>query len=149
MTNPAIIQLQSDQVDAFRSLITIFHDVFAHTTAVPDDAYLRDLLANPDFMVFVVSDGHQVLGGLTVFVLHGYYGLKPLAYIYDVGITPTAQGKGYGSMLMQAVCEHCKANGFESAYVEAEADDNEAIAFYRKTAPGSEMPALHFNYPLD
>lgn len=141
-----IKRLQQKETADFKNLISIFKEVFDNGNEIPNDQHLGQLLANPDFMVFVVKIHERVIGGLTIYVLHRYYGVKPIAYIYDVGIAPDFQGKGYGSALIAGVCAFCKATGFDDAYVEAESDDIDAVNFYRKTNFNNEMQAIHFTY---
>lgn len=141
-----IIKLNAGNVTAFKSLIEIFNVVFENDEPVASDVRLEKLLANPDFIVFVVMSEGRVIGGLTIYVLHRYYGTKPVAYIYDVGIRPDFQARGLGKALISEVCNFCKANGFVDAYVEAEGDDLDAVSFYRKTNFSSEMNAIHFTY---
>lgn len=143
-----IKKLNSDSLTNFKSLIEIFKDVFENDDPIANDEQLGKLLSNPDFFVFVVLSNNQVVGGLTIYVLHRYYGTKPIAYIYDVGISPDFQGQGLGKTLMVEVCNFCKQNNFEDAYVEAESDDIDAVSFYRKTKFSSEMNAIHFTYDL-
>lgn len=143
-----IRKLDQTNTRDFCNLIEIFKTVFENDAQIPGDEYLGKLLRNPDFMVFVVKLNGQVVGGLTVYVLHGYYSQKPTAYIYDVGIAPNYQGQGLGKKLIAAVCTFCKANDFESAYVETETDDTDAVHFYRKTDYASEISATHFTYIL-
>lgn len=113
-----------------------------------DDEQLKKLLFNPDFWVFVITINDQVVGGLTIYVLHRYYNTRPIAYIYDVGVSPHFQGKGLGKVLIAEVCNFCRHNHFEEAYVEAESDDIDAVSFYRKTKFSSELNAIHFTYSL-
>jgi aminoglycoside 3-N-acetyltransferase I len=47
---------------------------------------------------------------------------------------------------MAEVCKFCAQQGFEDAYVEAEADDIDAVGFYRKTKFSTELNATHFTY---
>lgn len=141
-----IKKLDKNEISDFRSLIEIFKDVFENEEQVSDDSHLESLLSNPDFMVFVVKLNGKVVGGLTIYVLHRYYGVKPMAYIYDVGITPKHQGKGLGKSLIAEVCQFCKQHNFEDAYVEAESDDIDAVDFYRKTNFSHEINAIHFTY---
>ena len=143
-----IKKLESNDAEDFRKLVEIFTIVFEHTIEIPSVKYLASLLANPDFMAFVVILDGKIVGGLTVYVLHQYYNVKPLAYIYDVGITPEYQGRGLGKLLIAECCRFCKQHGFDDAYVEAEEEDVEAVAFYRKTAFSNEMLARHFTYYL-
>lgn len=144
-----IKKLEVNEVEDFRSLVEIFYDVFENDAEIPYNEHLLKVLSNPDFIAFVVKVEGKVIGGLSIRVLHQYYSIKPLAYIYDVGIAKAYQGKGYGKALMEEVCRYCKENGFEEAYVEAEADDTDAVNFYRKTNYSSEMNAIHFNYSFD
>ena len=141
-----IKKLEPLDVADFRDLIEIFKDVFENDKDVPTSEYLGGLLSNPDFIVFVVKLDGKVVGGLTIYVLHGYYSEQPTAYLYDVGISPKHQGKGLGKALMAEVCRYCQQNNFEEAYVEAESDDIDAVGFYRKTKYSREMNATHFSY---
>jgi aminoglycoside 3-N-acetyltransferase I len=143
-----IKKLNSNSLTNFKSLVKIFKEVFENDEPIADDEQLGKLLSNPDFFVFVVKSNNKVVGGLTIYVLHRYYGAKPIAYIYDVGVSPDFQGQGLGKALIAEVCNFCKQNDFEDAYVEAESDDIDAVEFYRKTNFSSEMNALHFTYDL-
>lgn len=141
-----IHKLRPDDLTDFKKLIAIFNLVFEQDQVSVPDHHLIRLLEKPDFMAFVIKSGDQVVGGLTIYVLHRYHGTRPLAYIYDVGIRPADQGKGLGKWLIAEVCRFCRENGFEEAYVEAEHEDVDAVHFYRKTAYSSEMHAIHFTY---
>lgn len=142
-----IKKLGSADIDDFLSLIHIYKIVFENTSAVLGRDHIQKLLNNPDFIVFVVKLDKEVIGGLTFHVLHSYFS-APQAYIYDVGIKPDFQNKGYGKALMAEVCNYCERNGFAEAYVEAESDDIGAVEFYRRTNYTSEMKAIHFTYKL-
>jgi ribosomal protein S18 acetylase RimI-like enzyme len=76
-------------------------------------------LSNSNFFTIVAKDNNEVIGRLTVFILHIYYNESLSAYIYDVGVKPGYQGKGIGKSLMAFLCDYCKRNGFLNAYVEA------------------------------
>jgi aminoglycoside 3-N-acetyltransferase I len=144
-----IKKLDENEISDFRNLIEIFKEVFENDEPIPDNKHLGRLLSNPDFMVFVVKLNDTVVGGLTVYTLHRYLGIKPIAYMYDVGISPNYQGQGLGKALIAAVCKFCEQNNFEEAYVEAESDDMDAVNFYRKTKFSSEMNAIHFTYSFE
>ncbi len=129
-----ISQLQEQEIADFQSLIQIFKEVFEHKDQLPGNEHLQKLLTDPDFIVFVVRSEGKVVGGLTIYVLHQYYSVKPLAYTYDVGIAPEFQRQGLGKKLISAVADFCSENGFEQAFVEAESDDFEAISFIEQHA---------------
>jgi aminoglycoside 3-N-acetyltransferase I len=144
-----IKKLNNDEVADFRKLVEIFKNVFENEEQITDNGQLTKLLTDPGFMVFVVRKNNKIAGGLTIYILHRYFGTKPVAYIYDVGVTPEFQGQGLGKALIAEVCKYCEDNGFEDAYVEAESDDLDAVSFYRKTKFSSEMNAVHFTYTFD
>jgi len=144
-----IHRLKHGDVANFKDLIKIFKDVFENEEPTLEDIRLSELLCKPDFMVFVVKQNDKVVGGLTIYILHRYFGTKPVAYIYDVGVSPDFQGKGLGKSLISEVCKYCKENGFEDAYVEAESDDSDAVNFYKKTKFSSEINSIHFTYTFD
>lgn len=144
-----IQRLNHGDVADFRDLVKIFKDVFENEEQISENNQLDKLLSNPDFMVFVIKQNDKIVGGLTICILHRYFGTKPVAYIYDVGISPDFQGKGLGKSLIAEVCKYCKDNGFEDAYVEAESDDIDAINFYKKTKFSCEMNAIQFTYTFE
>jgi aminoglycoside 3-N-acetyltransferase I len=144
-----IKKLNHNEVSDFRNLVEIFKEVFENEAQISDNEQLSKLLSAPNFMVFVVRIDNKIVGGLTIYTLHRYYGTKPIAYIYDVSIASDFQGQGLGKALISEVCKYCKDNGFEDAYVEAESDDINAVNFYRKTKFNSEMNAIHFTYTFD
>lgn len=139
-------KLSQGEISDFRNLVEIFKDVFENEEPISDKNQLGKLLSDPGFIVFVVRQNNKIVGGMTIYVLHRYYGTKPVAYIYDVGISPEFQGQGFGKALISEVCKYCKENGFEAAYIEAESDDIDAVNFYRKTKFSSEINAIHFTY---
>ncbi len=141
-----IKKLEKGDVLAFTQLIKIFKEVFENDEAIAPAEQSEKLLSDSNFLVFVVSQNEEVIGGLTIYILHRYHHAKPIAYIYDVGIDPNFQGKGYGKALIASVCDYCRKNSFDSAYVEAESDDLDAVEFHRRTKCSSEMNATHFTY---
>ncbi len=143
-----IKKLNSDSLKEFKALIEIFKIVFENEEPIANDKQLVKLLSNPDFFVFIVMSNSQVVGGVTIYILHRYFGTQPIAYIYDIGIAPDFQGQGLGKALITEVCNFCKQNDFRDAYVEAESDDIDAVSFYRKTKYNSELNAIHFTYDL-
>lgn len=144
-----IRKLEPHEFTLFRELLEIFRVVFEIQEDLPDNYHLAKLLSDPGFLVFVVRVDDRVVGGLTIFVLRNYFKVRPVAYIYDVGISPRYQRNGLGKALIDEVCTFCRLNGFEEAYVEAEGDDLDAVSFYRKTRFSKEMRAVHFTYSVN
>ena len=141
-----IKKLEKSEITHFRQLIEIFADVFESDAPLPNDQHLSRVLSDSDFGAFVIEIDGNVVGGLTLYVLQSYYHVKPMAYLYDVGIARDFQRQGLGQLLIAEVCNYCRENGFENAFVQAESNDWEAVHFYRKTAFHDEMNAVHFTY---
>lgn len=141
--------LSSKDLNDFKALICVFELVFEFEDfKIPSDNHLQKVLEKSDFFVLVALIDNKVVGGLTVYVLNQYYSIKPLAYIYDVGILNNYQRKGIGKKLMSYLTNYCKENGFEEAYVEAELEDLDAINFYKSTPFSNTIQATHFSYLL-
>ncbi len=143
-----IKKLNNNDISDFRELLEVFRDVFELEEALPNNHNLGKVLSNPDFLVFVVKNSQKVIGGLTIYKLANYYSVKPLAYIYDVGVAREFQGQGLGKLLISEVCKYCKENGFEEVFVETESDDIDAVSFYKRTKYTSEMDVQQFTYTL-
>jgi aminoglycoside 3-N-acetyltransferase I len=147
--NITISFLSSEASQDFAQLIKIFEVVFEMPLfELPSQAHLQQLLTKKDFWVLVAKHDDKVVGGLTVYVLHRYYSTKPIAYIYDVGVSEAYQRQGIGKKLIAYVNQYCKTNSFEEVYVEAETADSDAVQFYRATPVSHELQATHFTYQL-
>jgi aminoglycoside 3-N-acetyltransferase I len=144
-----IIRLKVQQIDLFKELLLVFQRVFQmKDIAYPEDSELQTLLSSPDFMVFVALEGKQVVGGLTVQVMHQYYYKEPIGHIYDLAVLNEFQRQGIASRLIKATCNHCKQMGFREVYVQADKIDDHALEFYRSTNPADEEDVSHFTYKL-
>jgi aminoglycoside 3-N-acetyltransferase I len=137
-------QLSSNDLGAFTDLINVFGDVFEmEGFDIPDQQYLQRILEGGHLKVFVAKDDDTVVGGLTLYILEQYYSERPLAYIYDLGISTVYQRRGIGRMLIRAVKEYCTTAGFEELFVQADKDDAHALDFYRATR-SNEKQVVHF-----
>lgn len=149
MKGIAIKKLKTDDFDQFIELIHLFEKVFERENfTIPQGAHLSKLLQKKDFLVFVATQDGKVMGGLTAYILDQYYSEKPLAYIYDLAVDTALQRKGIGKMLINAINEYCRHQGFAEVFVQAETEDEHAVAFYRATKPGRESDAIDFTYTL-
>lgn len=149
MENAIVKKLQADDVSDFKNLITLFEDVFDMMSFnMPEDNYLKSLLANQDFHVFIALQNEIILGGLTAYTLNQYYSTKPLAFIYDLAVSRMHQRKGLGRKLIKSVIDYFREEGYEEVFVQADKADGYAIDFYRQTQPSEEEDVSHFYYTL-
>lgn len=133
----------------FKELLGIFAEVFEmENFNIPSDVYLEHLVKKDDLIVIIAKHEESVVGGLTIYRLMNYYSEKPLAYIYDVAVSPSYQRQGVGKQLMAYTKSFCLENGFEEAYVQADIIDQHALEFYRKCNPSSESEVIQFSFNL-
>jgi aminoglycoside 3-N-acetyltransferase I len=141
--------LNNNKLNELTELIAVFRNVFEMETALPDNAYLQNLLHQDNFFAVTAKCDDKIIGGLTVYVLHQYYSVKPLAYIYDLAVLAEHQRKGIGKKLITFVNEYCEQQGFEEVFVQANLEDEYALDFYRSTKPTNEEQVIHFYYKLN
>lgn len=140
------IKLIDANIEEFKNLLDVFRDVFEWSDHDhPDEEYLLRLLKDANLLVVVAKAGNEVVGGLTAYVLPGYEVARPSIYIHDLGVKKSFQGQGVGKSLIGHLMEHARNNDFHEIFVDAEQDDNEdVIAFYRKTPFDSETKVLQY-----
>ncbi|MBC7889057.1 MAG: GNAT family N-acetyltransferase [Ferruginibacter sp.] len=142
--------LSKGDTKAFVDLLHIFKDAFEmNDRAIPGEEYLNTLLSKKDFLVFAALQNNTVVAGLTIYVQLQYFSTQPVAFIYDIAVEKSYQGNGTGSRLLETVLEFCRANGFDEAFVEADATDIDAVSFYRKTKYTSVVNTLQFTYSIN
>ena len=144
------IKLIDADIEEFKNLLDVFRDVFDwgdHDH--PDEEYLLRLLKDDNLLVVVAKAENEVVGGLTAYVLPGYEVAGPSVYVHDLGVKKSFQGQGVGKSLIGHLMDHARNNNFHEICVDAEQDDNEnVIAFYRKTPFDSETKVLQYAVKL-
>jgi aminoglycoside 3-N-acetyltransferase I len=141
-------RLSKTDTAAFREMVLLFKDVFEmKSTAKLSDAYIKKLLAKPEFIALAVFDGTKIVGALTAYEMPQYYGEYAEVYIYDMAVHTSHQRKGIGKKLIASLKGYCRANGIKTMFVEAHADDKHAVKFYLSTKGKAER-VVHFNYNI-
>lgn len=140
--------LEKQDTDIFKKLISLFHKVFeVEKTTGTEDAYLINLLENPDFIIICIILENEVVGGLTAYVLKRYYAAYSEVYIYDIAVEPTFQRTGLGKKLIAFLALYCTQKGIACMFVQANEEDKHAIDFYHGTG-GKAEKVIYFNYPM-
>ncbi|MCW7461230.1 GNAT family N-acetyltransferase [Leptospira limi] len=149
MLDIKIKKLSSNELDEFVALIRVFEEVFEMKQfQMPNESYLQSLLSRDDFFVFVTLLDGKVIAGLTAYLLRQYYSERPLVYIFDLAVQSKWQRNGIGKSLIKKINEHCKKEGMEEVFVQADLADEYALDFYRSTG-GLPEEVIHFTYPLN
>ena len=146
MDNIIYVSLKKENVTQLSELIRLFERAFeiSDHENVPTE-HLAGLLSKPDFLVLVALDGDNVSGGLTGHVLPQYYTQAPQFYLYDIAVDEPYRRRGIASGLLQALTSLCQERGYECFYVQADADDDDAVAFYRSTS-AKEQAVFHYTF---
>lgn len=143
-----IKQLSEGDLGQFTEMLELFGEVFElKYYQIPDKSYLENLLASPNFAVFVALSDNQVTGGLTGHIIPSYYFESSEFYIYDLAVKTACQRQGIGKKLMAAVAAFCHEKNYSEYFVQADEPDKHALEFYRSTG-GRPEKVVHFYYPV-
>ena len=146
--NIEIKKLAKNEVKLFRELIELFIVVFEEEgKEIASDEHLNKLLLNPYFNVFIAQIEDRIVGGLTTYEMPRYYSEKSELYLYDMAVDTKLHNKGIGKKLISELRNYAKENNIETIFVEAHAEDEQAVKFYQSTFSEQEE-VKHFNLYL-
>ena len=139
--------LAPDDVGLMRRMLDMFGaafgDVTTYTVNQPDDAYLATLLSKPDFVaVAAISEG-RVVGGLAAYVLVKFEQARSETYIYDLAVDELFRRQGVATALIREVQRVSRDKGAHVVFVQADYEDEPAVALYTKL--GTREEVLHFD----
>lgn len=144
-----IQKLAPQNVGELFELLSVFDKVFEPgKVSYTKHGHVGKLVNDPHFIAMVAKQNGKVIAGLTAHVLNNYGLLKPSVYLYDLAVLPAHQRQGIGKRLVATLMEYCITKGYKEIFVQAEADDVDAINFYRSTPISGEMNATQFYYTL-
>lgn len=139
--------LTADDVPLMHGLLRVFADAFdEHDTylgAVPDEAYLRRLLARPHFIAIVALRNGEVVGGLAAYELEKFEQARSEVYIYDLAVAEPHRRQGIARRLITTLQQVAAQRGVWVIYVQADYGDEPAIALY--TSLGEREDVMHFD----
>lgn len=140
-------RLSFDDAPVHRRVLSLYADAFAddesYLAAQPDDAYLHDLLARPDFIELAAFDGEAVVGALSGYILPKFEQARSEIYIYDLAVAETHRRRGIAQALVDALKPIAREAGAWVIYVQADYGDEPAIALYTKL--GAREDVMHFD----
>lgn len=132
-----------ENVEEIKELIAVFSLAFESSYDTSDE-YLLSMLENSSCIILGAVVEGRIVGGLVAFEMTPIHGTKEL-YIYDIAVHPEFQKQGLGKKLMAAIKEEARIRGVGTIFVEAESEDEGAVAFYRALG-GEEVVVNHFNF---
>ncbi len=116
----------------FYDLVLLFNEEFETTNEVNKEN-IRQLLNNSNFVCFVSYIDKKIVGGLTAYELEMYDQKGSSMYIYDLAVSKEYQRNGIGSRLVNEIMDYCRSKGIKDMFVQADAVDEHAIQFYKKS----------------
>jgi aminoglycoside 3-N-acetyltransferase I len=141
-------QLTTSDIHLLKDLLRVFgeafEDVETYQGAVPEDDYLRSLLAMRHFIVIVARSGGEVIGGLAAYELQKFERDRREIYIYDLAVTKEQRRKGIATGLIAELKLVAAKRGAYVIYVQADKDDGPAIALYERL--GRREDVYHFDF---
>jgi aminoglycoside 3-N-acetyltransferase I len=141
-------QLTPQELSLFKELVILFEEVFEMKDfKMPQDQYLQKLLSKNNFFVFVAIKENKIVGGLTAYELPSYYTNSSEIYLYDLAVKNKFQRKGIGRKLLESLSAFCKENNYQGLFVQADAEDKQALEFYQSTGGISEE-VIHYSYKI-
>jgi aminoglycoside 3-N-acetyltransferase I len=137
-----IRRLGPDDRSTARTLFMVMAEVFEEEHSALRDAYIDQLLVQRAFWAVAAFSGDDVIGGLTAHILPMTRTETSELFIYDLAVRAGQQRRGVGKQLIAATRALAAEAGITTVIVPADADDTEALAFYR--AVGGEETAVAF-----
>jgi aminoglycoside 3-N-acetyltransferase I len=140
-------QLGPGDLADFRAMLAMFGRAFedseTYVTRQPDDDYVRRLLSSENFLCIVARSGSTVVGGLTGYVLPKFEQARSEFYIYDLAVDAGHRRRGVATAMIDEVKRVAAERGFYVIFVQADYEDEPAIALYTKL--GTREDVLHFD----
>lgn len=139
--------LSAGDAPTLRRMLDVFAEAFedpeSYRTRQPGDAYLTQLLASEQFVAIAALADGVVVGGLTGYVLRKFEQERSELYLYDIAVATPSRRQGVATALIEALRTVAAARGIGVIFVQAEADDEPAVALYGKLGRGQDV--MHFD----
>jgi aminoglycoside 3-N-acetyltransferase I len=124
-----------------------FDDVETYSGNRPSAAYLERLLGSDSFIAIAALQNSGVVGGIAAYELIKFEQARSEIYIYDLAVAATHRRQGIATALIQELKTIARARGAYVIYVQADIDDEPAIALYTKLGIREEV--LHFDIAVE
>ncbi len=134
-------------LEEIRQLQKVFQNAFEGSDSKKHLALVqKENHVDSDVCIIGAISDSRVIGGLVAYELRLLNGTKEM-YLYDIAVLPEFQKKGIGTKLIDLLKEEGRRRGATTIFVEAEADDDTAVAFYRSLGE-EELEVRHFNISI-
>lgn len=146
-TNINIRQLTSSDLSLMEAMLSTFGQAFDETDiylgARPSPTYLKRMLNSDEFIALAALKGEKVVGGLAAYELHKFEQERSEIFIYDLAVAAAHRRKGIATALIEELRKIALMRGAYLIFVQAELDDEPAIALYSNFAKRQDI--VHFD----
>ena len=140
-------QLSGRDVQLLKALLRVFGEAFAdlstYQDAVPNDAYLTELLSGAQFIALAALAGEEVVGGLAAYELVKFERERKEIYIYDLAVAAGHRRRGVAKGLINELKRIASERGAYVIFVQADPPDLSAVALYASL--GTRETVYHFD----
>ncbi|MBS0477852.1 MAG: AAC(3)-I family aminoglycoside N-acetyltransferase [Proteobacteria bacterium] len=147
MDGATIRRLDVDDVGTMRGMLSMFGEAFkdpaAYRHAQPHDTYLARLLSRKTLVALAAIAEGEVIGGIAAYVLDKFEQVRSEVYIYDLAVAEAQRRRGVATALIAELRGIAADIGAWVIFVQAEYDDDPAIALYEKL--GAREDVMHFD----
>lgn len=144
-----IRQLDAHDVDLMHGLCAMFGEAFGdhdtYSSARPDAAYLRGLLAGDSFIALAALWQGDVVGGLAAYELRKFEQARSEIYLYDLAVAAPHRRRGIASALIAALKPLAARRGAATIFVQADTGPEDAAAIALYDSLGVREQVLHFD----
>jgi aminoglycoside 3-N-acetyltransferase I len=143
----SICQLSANDLPLMEGLLAVFGEAFdevdTYSSSRPSSAYLKRLLSRDYFITLVALKNGAVVGGITAYELQKFEQERSEIYIYDLAVAAAHRRQGIATELIQELKKIAVARAAYVIFVQADIEDDPAIALYTKLGIREEV--LHFD----
>jgi ribosomal protein S18 acetylase RimI-like enzyme len=147
-----ILRRLSEEADAFEAGRKGRRSRDAASQAALDTIPARRFLAQPDVHLLVAFEGDEPLGFVLAYELSRRHGDPIRLFVHEVRVRAERRREGIGRRLLDELRALGRERGVGSAFVIAQTDDRDALAFYRAaggTRSKREMTVIRFTTETD
>lgn len=131
----SIHQIAPNDIALMEAMLATFDEAFGegetYSENRPGAAYLERLLGRDYFIALVALQDSEVVGGIAAYELIKFEQERSEIYIYDLAVAATHRRQGIATALIQKLKKIAEVRGAYVVYVQADIDDEAAIALYR------------------
>ena len=120
-----------------------FNEVETYSAARPGKGYMERLLGQDHVIALTAVKDGSVVAGLVAYELQKFEQERSEIYVYDLAVATNCRRQGMATTLFQVLKAIAVERGTHVIFVQADQDDEPAIALYSKL--GTREDVHHFD----